>query len=94
MPVQYIDKDLLNLIRERLWSISNSSGITLEDIQDRTKFSYSQVYRVVRGTGNTSISAFIAVCQALEVQPSEIFNFNIPIPKYPPIRKLRKSKSR
>lgn len=37
MPEQYIDKTSLKIIREKLWSISNASGITLEDIQDRTK---------------------------------------------------------
>lgn len=90
MAEQYIDVASLNILRERLWTISNEKKITLEDIQDRTGFSYSQVYRIVRGTNNMSVSGFIAVCMALEVQPVEVLNFKVQIPKYPAVRKLRK----
>lgn len=92
MPNQYVDKESLKLIRERLWEISQSTGITLEDIQDRTEFSYSQVYRIVRGKNNVSLSHFIAVCKALEIQPREFFNFDVEIPSHLPIRKELKRK--
>uniref|UniRef100_UPI0025C6E293 helix-turn-helix domain-containing protein n=1 Tax=Chryseobacterium sp. TaxID=1871047 RepID=UPI0025C6E293 len=91
MAEQYIDKESLGIIREKLWAISNKKEITLEDIQDRTGFSYSQVYRIVRGSNNMSVSGFIAICKALEIQPSEIFDFKIKIPKHLPLRKNRKS---
>lgn len=87
MAEQFIDKETLVLIRERLWEVSNAKKITLEDIQDRTEFSYSQVYRIVRGKNNISVSGIMAVCKALEIQPSELFNFKLKIPKYPPLRK-------
>lgn len=90
MAEQYIDKENLELVRDRLWSISKDKGITLEDIQDRTGFSYSQVYRIVRGENNMSISGLIAVCKALEVQPSDVFNFSVEMPKHLPLRKDRK----
>ena len=93
MPNQYIDIESLKIIRDKLWAISNKKGITLEDIQDRTKFSYSQVYRIVRGDTNTSISNIIAVCKALEIQPSVIFDFEIKIPKHAPVRKILKAKT-
>jgi DNA-binding Xre family transcriptional regulator len=87
MGHQFIDKESLKSIRERLWQISNKKKIGLEDIQDRTGFSYSQVYRIVRGKNNISVSGLIAVCKALEIQPSEIFDFQIDIPKHSPTRK-------
>lgn len=90
MAGQYIDKETLKIIRDILWSISKTKGITLEDIQDRTGFSYSQVYRIVRGSNNISVSGLIAVCKALEIQPSEVFNFEVRIPKHLPLRKDRK----
>jgi len=90
MAEQYIDSESLKLIRERLWVISKVKKITLEDIQDRTGFSYSQVYRIVRGENNISVSGLIAVCKALEIQPKEVFTFEFTIPKYPPLRKDRK----
>ncbi|WP_448698180.1 helix-turn-helix domain-containing protein [Mucilaginibacter sp. AW1-3] len=87
MGAQFIDKESLKKIRQRLWSIANEKKIALEDIQDRTGFSYSQVYRIVRGTNNISVSGLIAVCKALEIQPFEIFNFEVPIPKHKATRK-------
>lgn len=90
MASQYIDTDSLQTIRDRLWAISKSKKITLEDIQDRTEFSYSQVYRIMRGENNMSVSGLIAVCIALETQPSEILNFPVEIPNHLPIRKDRK----
>ena len=77
MPKQYIDVESLQKIRDTLWAISQNTGITLEDIQDRTDFSYSQVYRIIRGKNNVSVSHIIAVCKALEIQPSIVFNFTI-----------------
>ena len=90
MAEQFIDKEALAMIREKLWALANDKKITLEDIEDRTGFSYSQVYRIVRGKNNMSVSGLIAVCKALEVQPAQIFTSEIKIPKYPPVRKLRK----
>lgn len=87
MAEQYIDKESLAIIREKLWAIANAKGITLEDIQDRTGFSYSQVYRIVRGDNNMSVSGLIAVCKALEIQLVEVVAFKIKIPQYPPTRR-------
>ena len=90
MTGQYIDIEALEKIREILWEISKRKKITLEDIQDRTEFSYSQVYRIMRGENNMSVSGFIAVCLALETQPSEVLHFTFNIPDYLPTRKERK----
>jgi len=91
MAEQYIDRQTLQLIRHNLWLIAKEKEITLEDIQDRTGFSYSQVYRIIRGTNNISVSGLIAVCKALEIQPREIFNFNLEFPRHLPLRRNRKS---
>jgi len=90
MAEQYIDKENLKHIRAKLWDICKSKEITLEDVQGRTGFSYSQVYRIVRGTQNMSVSGLIAVCKALEIQPVEVLNFKLEIPKHLSLRKDRK----
>lgn len=90
MAVQYIDKKNLALIRERLWRVAQFNEITLEDIEDRTGFSYSQVYRIVRGENNMSVSGLIAVCIAIEIHPKDLFDFEIEIPKHQALRKHRK----
>lgn len=90
MAEQYIDNEALNHIRINLWTICKSKGITLEDLQDRTGFSYSQVYRIVRGENNISVSGLIAICKVLEIQPKEVFTMEFEIPNYLPLRKERK----
>jgi DNA-binding Xre family transcriptional regulator len=77
MAEQYTDRASLKIIRDKLWTISQQKGITLEEIQKRTGFSYSQVYRVIRGTNNISVSHLLAVCRALEVKPIQIFDFKL-----------------
>lgn len=72
MAEQYIDRVSLKIIRDKLWAISQEKGITLEQIEKRTGFSYSQVYRVVRGTNNISVSHLLAVCRALEITNKEM----------------------
>ena len=83
---QYIDKESLALFRLIFWNKCKELGITLEDLADRTGIHYNQIYRIVRGTKNTSLSNVIAVIRAAEFQPSEIFTFEISIPDYPPLR--------
>ncbi|WP_432328125.1 helix-turn-helix domain-containing protein [Mucilaginibacter sp. P25] len=90
MPAQYKDKEALALIREKLWEKAKANRITLADVEDRTEFSYSQVYRILRGKNNFSYSHLIAICKALGIQPRDIFDFDILLPDYPPVRKDRK----
>lgn len=83
---QYIDHEALMLFRKVFWEKCKEKGIVLEDLVDRTKLSYIQIFRIVRGTKNTSLSNVIAVIRAAGFQPSEIFDFKIEIPEYPPLR--------
>lgn len=85
-PKQYIDTEYLTLFREVFWKKCKAHGIVLEDLVDRTELSYIQIYRIVRGTKNTSLSNVIAVIRAAGFQPSEILNFTISIPEYAPLR--------
>jgi DNA-binding Xre family transcriptional regulator len=94
MPPQYKDKESLALIREKLWEKAKANRITLADVQDRTEFSYSQVYRLLRGKNNFSFSHFIAICKAIGVQPRDILTFDISLPEYPPVRRQRKGNSK
>jgi len=84
--IQYIDHEALCLFRKVFWNKCKEKGIVLEDLVNRTGLSYIQVYRIVRGSKNTSLSNVIAVIRAAEFQPHEIFVFKISIPDYPPLR--------
>lgn len=83
---QYIDSEALQKFREIFWRKCKEKGIVLEDLADRTGIDYSQIYRIVRGSRNTSFSNVIAVIRAAEFQPADILNFEIEIPDYPPLR--------
>jgi len=50
-----------------------------------------QVYRIIRRKDNISVSGLIAVCKALQVQPREIFDFKLDLPKHLPLRRNRRS---
>lgn len=86
---QYIDPESLNLFRETFWKKCKENDITLEDLAERTGLSYIQIFRIVRGKNNTSLSNVMAVIKAAGFQPFEVFTFNIEIPEYPPLRKYR-----
>lgn len=91
---QFIDEESLILFRTTFWKKCKEKGITLDDLKDRTGLSYIQIYRIVRGTKNTSLSNIIAVIRAAEFQPSEVFDFQIVIPEYPALRKDRGEEAR
>lgn len=86
---QYIDREALMLFRKVFWNKCKAKGITLEDLADRTGIHYNQIFRIVRGTKNTSLSNVIAVIRAGGFQPAEIFGFELTIPDYAPLRKDR-----
>lgn len=83
---QYFDPEAMSKFRDNFWKKCKEKGIVLEDLADRTGLDYAQIYRIVRGGKNTSFSNIIAVIRAAEFQPNEILNFEIEIPKYPPLR--------
>lgn len=85
-PAQYIDYESLEIFRKVFWAKCKEKGIVLEDLVERTGLSYIQIFRIVRGTKNTSLSNVMAVIKAGGFQPSEIFDFEITIPDYPPLR--------
>lgn len=88
-PKQYIDPQALSAFREVFWKKCKAHGIVLEDLAERSGLSYIQVYRIVRGTKNTSLSNVIAVIRAAGFQPGEVFNFTIDIPEHPLLRSER-----
>src|SRR5690606_18956887 len=88
-PKQYIDPKALSTFREVFWKKCKERKITLEDLMDRTGLSYIQIYRIVRGTKNTSFSNVIAVIRAAGFQQAEILVFELDIPQDPPLRSER-----
>jgi transcriptional regulator with XRE-family HTH domain len=87
MGEQFIDRASLAAIRSKLWHAAKEKQITLEDIQDRTGFSYSQVYRIVRGENKISVSTLITLRLTSEIHPKAALDIAVEIPEHQPSRK-------
>jgi transcriptional regulator with XRE-family HTH domain len=92
MGKQYRNQIFIDAITKRINDIRLEKGIVQEDIVDRTGFTQKQVWRILNGESNFSVSSIEAICNALEIQPKELLNFDIIITKYPPLRRDRKGK--
>ena len=92
MGKQYRNQEFIDKITSRIDTIRKQKGIVQEDLVDRTGFTQKQVWNILSGITNPSISSLEAIAKALEVHPKELFDFDFPLPKYPPLRKDMKKK--
>jgi transcriptional regulator with XRE-family HTH domain len=92
MGKQYRNQAFIDKINKRIAEIREQKGIVQEDIVDRTGFTQKQVWSILTGVNNTSVSAIEAISKALEVHPTELFDFDFEIVKQDPTRKERKGK--
>jgi transcriptional regulator with XRE-family HTH domain len=92
MGKQYRNQNFIDQITKKISEIREMKGIVQEDIVDRTGFTQKQVWNLLSGKNNPSISSLEAIARALEVHPKELLDFEFKIPKNPPSRKERKQK--
>ncbi|RLJ77372.1 helix-turn-helix domain-containing protein [Pedobacter alluvionis] len=79
---QYIDKENLKLLRSRMQQLIIDKNIPLEALSDRTEFTPKQIYRIIYGEANTSISNIFAIAKAMEIHIMELFVIDFKIPTY------------
>jgi transcriptional regulator with XRE-family HTH domain len=79
---QYIDPVNLGKLRDRIQDLILTKNIPIEAIADRTGFTPKQVYRIIYGKGNTSISNLFAIAGAMEIHIMELFIIDFKIPAY------------
>jgi transcriptional regulator with XRE-family HTH domain len=91
MGKQYRNQVFIEKINKRIAEIREQKGIVQEDIVDRTGFTQKQVWSILSGVNNTSVSSIEAISKALEIHPKELFDFDFEIIKQPPTRKQRKN---
>lgn len=74
--MKYFKDDLfIKKFGKHLKQLRQSKKVTQEELSYRTGFELSQIGRIERGTINTSISHISAIAKALDVHPSELFQF-------------------
>jgi transcriptional regulator with XRE-family HTH domain len=94
MGKQYRNQNFIDQITIKISEIRKQKGIVHEDIVDRTGFTQKQVWKILSGESNPTISSLEAIARALEVHPKELLDFDFEIPKNGPLRKERKPSSK
>ena len=88
---KYFDESSAKQIGDRIRKSRNGHGYSLEDLAAMTGFSVNAISSIENG-GDTYISHFIAICQALEIKPAEVLDFDLELkPRFelPPDRRNR-----
>lgn len=93
MAKQYRNQSFIDQITNKISEIRKQKGIVHEDLVDRTGFTQKQIWKILSGESNVTVSSLEAVARALEVHPRELFDFDFDVPKNAPTRKDRKKKS-
>ncbi|WP_259065095.1 helix-turn-helix domain-containing protein [Mucilaginibacter sp. X4EP1] len=93
MGKQYRSQEFIDNIAKKINEIRLEKGIVQEDIVDRTGFTQKQVWSLLNGKSNPTVSSIEAIAKALEVHPKVFLEFDFDIPKNHSLRKDRKKKS-
>ncbi|WP_185146962.1 helix-turn-helix domain-containing protein [Chryseobacterium echinoideorum] len=72
-----IDKEFIRLFGQNLRKIRESKKMSMQSLADSINVEYSQISRIERGVINTSIGVAYAISQALEIEITELFSFEI-----------------
>ncbi len=63
---------------KRLRLIRKEKGLSQETLAHLSDLELSQINRIELGKINTSLSHVAAICDALEIQPKHLFEFDLP----------------
>lgn len=88
---KYFDEASAKQIGEKIRAFRKDRGYSLEDISAMTGFSVNTISSIENG-GDTYLSYCIAICQAIGVEPAELFKLELELkPRFelPPDRRTR-----
>ncbi|MFH6935761.1 helix-turn-helix transcriptional regulator [Flavobacterium sp. FlaQc-30] len=71
------DQEGLELLAKRLKEIRSEKGISQEELAYRSEITLSQIARIETVRINPTVSTIFKIARALEVRPSELFNFEL-----------------
>ena len=86
-----MDDNSAKQIGERIRSYRKGKGYSMDDVASMTGLSVNTLSSIENG-GNTYVSHCLAICRALELKPSELFDIQIelkPLYELPPARRNR-----
>jgi len=71
------DEDGLRLLSKRLKEIRTEKKISQEELAYRSELTLSQIARIETIKTNPTISTLFKIIRALEISPSDLFNFDL-----------------
>ena len=74
------DEEGLKLLAKRLKEIRSEKGVSQEELAYRAEITLSQIARIETVKINPTVSTIFKIARALDVHPSEIFNFELTTP--------------
>lgn len=72
------DQEGLELLAKRLKEIRSEKNISQEELAYRSEITLSQIARIETVRINPTVSTIFKIARALDVRPSELFNFELP----------------
>ena len=93
MGKQYRSQEFIDKIAKKINEIRVEKGIVQEDIVDRTGFTQKQVWSILNGKSNPTVSSIEAIAKALEIHPKDLLDFDFEVPKNLSSRRDRKKRS-
>ncbi|EJG01085.1 helix-turn-helix transcriptional regulator [Flavobacterium sp. F52] len=74
------DEEGLKLLARRLKEIRSEKGVSQEELAYRAEITLSQIARIETVKINPTVSTVFKIARALDISPSEIFNFELTQP--------------
>lgn len=71
------DQEGLELLAKRLKEIRAEKGVSQEELAYRAEITLSQIARIETIKINPTVSTIFKIARALDITPSEIFNFEL-----------------
>lgn len=69
--------EFMKAFGKNLKKLRKEAELTQEDLANDCNISLSQIGRIERGEINTTISTLFVLAQALEIEVSQLFQFNV-----------------
>lgn len=72
-----VDKKSIKLLGKRLATVRKEKNLTQQALAFETGLSLSQIARIETGVINTTLNTIFIIAKALEVEPKELFDFEL-----------------
>ena len=69
--------DFIIALGQKIREIRQAKGLSQQTLANMSNLELSQINRIELGIINTSVSHIAAICEALEIEPKTVFDFQL-----------------